>query len=92
MAGWNQAWYVEMSRHVCGRAEVGEGDAGFDFFEDDLDAHADPDVLGGAVDEVADHADAFVEVDHDDVPRDPVFQSGMDGLVGDGVAVDGPEA
>ena len=50
-----------------------------------------PDVFGGAVDEVAYHADAFVEVDHDDVPGDPVFQCGMDGLVGDGVAVDDPE-
>ena len=75
-----------------GGAEVGEGDSSLNFFEDDFDAHADPDVFGGTVDQVADHADSLVEVDHDDGPRDPVSQCGMDGLVGDGVAVDCPKA
>ena len=41
---------------------------------------------------MANHADALVEVDHNDVPRDPVFQGGMDGLVGDGVTVYSPDA
>ena len=73
------------------RPELGQSDLRCHIVEHDFHCHANVDLIQGAIDDAAHHADALIKLDEGEIVRD-IFLETRGGAMADGKGIDFPPA